>query len=588
MNKNDYNGQSSFNLSSINQWLTDCLKAGDADMRPEAPVALAAVAYWRKLIALRIMTEEERDRRVRDDDTRAYLSDFAARYETTVRQAAAQFGVEELQAAILGIRPDEPRRHELPSSMTRLVLRLLDLREGESLLFVGGGFAGLIEEACISVPGVRLTVLEEDRSLCRILRIRAAVMGWPLEVLEGDIFSSVAGGLRADKLFLDAVESGRFGGRREELRKRLESDPVLKPYFSDARLYVTNAAVWAALITALSKQTPGGRTVAAMSDFDLKESRTKTCRERLVREGRIESVTALPEELESRRISHPYLLVCGEGASSVRMVDASDVYDSVKPQPPAGARGYHLLSRRTLTPENIETILERLHRDGSHSRLASPEELATRDFSLLPDAGLLADMDFYRSLPDDAVPLSDICRIYRGAVGFSGDADRFSDTPTAFQYLQLKDVQGGIIQGPLPFLRSIEKKEASYCAWNGVLVMGKNVPLRVGMLETPENAQVLLGGNIYAMEVTSAEYDPIYVMAYLQSADGLRQMNIFLGGKTPVQILPKNSLAKIKIPYLPIEKQRAVAEKYRALHAKLKGLLEDAEQVRAEMGALLG
>ena len=220
---------------------------------------------------------------------------------------------------------------------------------------------------------------------------------------------------------------------------------------------------------------------------------------------------------------------------------------------------------------------------------ASSEELAGRDYSLLPDAEFLADEDFCRNLSGE--PLSEICKIYRGAVAFSSKSleneSRFSDSPTPFQYLQLKDVQEGFIRGPLPYLQSLDKKQEAYCAQNGVLVMGKNAPLRVGILETPENTKVLLGGNIYAMEVTSKKYDPAYIMIYLQSAEGRRQMNHALKGETAVRIIPRKALADIKIPLCELDKQRAVVAKYRELDDRKRELLGEIEKIENEMSGLL-
>lgn len=586
MNNSLWNEMPPFDLSSVIQKLKDCLQTNDADMRPEAPFALAAIAYWRKLIALRLMTAEERDRCVRDDDTQKYLTDYSARYEEAIQQATASLSVEELQAVILDKKSENPRRRELPPSAARLVLRMLEVREGESLLCVGTGFSSFLEETCLSFPNVRLTVFLENQSLCRILNIRAAVMGWPLEALEGDIFSQASDNFHADKIFLDAALPTRLAERAERLREQLEINPALREYFPDTKLHPTESGAWMSLVAALSKQAPGGKTVGLMFERDLKESRMASCRERLVREGRLEAVVALPKDLDRCHSICPYILSCGEGNTGVRMVDASDVHASIEPTPPKGAVGYKQIAYKTLTSENIETILRRLQQDGERSRLSSPEELATRGFSLLPDADYLKNEDFYHNHP--GVPLSDICRIYRGAVALSGKTleNCFSEMPTPFQYLQLKDVQGGLIQGPLPYLQSIEKKQTGYCAKNGVLVMGKNAPLRVGILELPENTQVLLGGNIYAMEVTSAKYDPVYVMAYLQSADGMRQLNLFLNGNTAVQIISIKDLGNIKIPSRPLDEQRAVAKKYQELFMKMKTLLFKAKQIKEELEVL--
>ncbi len=587
MTNSVWNEPPSFNPSAVIQKITDCLRAGDADMRPEAAVALAAAAYWRKLISLRILTEEACDGRVQDDDTRQYLAEFAARNESVIRQASAQMGIEELQAAILGMKPDDFRLREMPPSIARLVLRLLDLHEGESLLCTGAGLNSFIEEACLSHPDVRLTVAQEDRSLRRILNIRAAVMGWPVQVVDADIFSETPAGLRADKIFLNTTEPVRTPEKTERLRNRIMTDPALRSYFPAARLSPLDSAAWAATLTALSNQSPNGKTIVLVSKSDLTEPRTSACREKLVREGRIEAVVALPEYLDNCHFFQSYLLVCREGNAALRMVDGSDVYGFTGPTPPK--TDVKIPRGKTLTPENMETIIERLHQDGKRSRLASPEELATRGFSLLPDADYLEDADFVRNLQNVKL-LPDICRIYRGSVTFGSEAreSRYSEEATPFQYLHLKDVQGGILKGPLPYLQYIDKKQAAHCAKNGVLVMGKNAPLRVGVLELPENTQVLLGGNIYAMEITDPDFDPVYVMAYLQSENGRRQLKIKLRGRSAVQIIPIKALDEIRIPACPIEKQRAVAEEYRQLFAKRQKLLNEAEQIQKELDALPG
>lgn len=574
-------------LSMIENKLAECLQASDADERPEAFVALAAIAYWRKLVTLHIMTEEECNRRLVDEDARKYIEDFTARYESAIEKISFQMGVEELQAAILGTRPVAIRGRELSPSAARLVLRLLDVRDGESVLCGGASIGSFIREMCLAFPDAQLTVLEEDRSLRRIWNIRVAVMGWPVQVKEWGISSAALKSFHADKIFLDAAAMSRqFDGLHERPRNRRaigNKGAVLESY------YASESGAWAPIFDALRKQVPGGKTIGLVTKRDLTELRMRDCRRKLVGKGRAEAVVALPEELDGCRLFQTYLFVCGEDCSAVRMVDASDVYTSAEPNVTAAGVTIINPSRKTFTAENIETILQRLTQDGERSRASSHEELAEREYALLPDVDFLADEDFYYHGLSNGVSLSEICRIYRGAVAFSGKSleSSFSESPTSFQYLQLKDVQEGFIRGPLPYLQSLGKKQEAYCAQNGVLVMGKNAPLRVGLLETPGNTKVLLGGNIYALEVISETYDPAYIMIYLQSADGMRQMHHFLKGRTAVQIIALKDLANIKIPPRPLDEQRAVVAKYRSLDENRRKLLGKIGEIEKEMSGLL-
>ncbi len=590
MRDNRWNEVNKPSLGMIQANLAECLQESDADERPEAPVALAAIAYWRKLVALRIMTEEDCERRLADEDARKYIADFASRYQTAIERIVAQMGVEELQAAILGAKPDIVRRRELSPSAARLALRLLDIHDGETVLCGGASLGKFIEETCVSFPHVRLTFLEEDRSLRRIWNIRAAVMGWPVQVMAADISSAALKDFHADKIFLDAAAMSRqFDGIRERLRGRLAG--ARKRAGTDNES--SESGVWAPLFAALQKQMPGGKTIGIVIKRDLTETSMSGSREKLVRKGWAESVVALPEDLDGCRIMQPYFVVCGEDCSTVRMVDASDVHSAQGEGRSDGVAGGRLPFRKTFTEEDIDTILQRLEQDGDRSRALSSEELAGRGYMLLPDADFLADQDFIYHGLSDGVPLQKICKIYRGAVASSRSSleSKFSETPTPFQYLQLKDVQAGFIRGPLPYLQGLDKKQEAYCAKNGVLVMGKNAPLRVGMLKTPENTKVLLGGNIYALEVDSKEYskeyDPTYVMMYLQSTDGMRQMQFYLDGMTAVQVIALKDLENIKIPRRPLKEQQDVVAKYCARDEEKQNLLEKIEKIEKEMSELI-
>ena len=283
MREDKWNEVNKPSLSMIEAKLAECLRASDADERPEAPVALAAIAYWRKLVALRIMTEDDCDRRLSDEEAREYIAEFSTRYESAIERISAQMGVEELQAAILGAGTRDMRR-ELSPSAVRLVLRLLDLHDGESVLCGGASLGNFIEEICVSFPRARLTFLEEDRSLRRIWNIRAAVMGWSVQVMAGDISSADLKDFRADKIFLDAAAmSRRFDGIRERPRRRLAGAGKGESY------YASESGAWSQLIAALQKQTPGGKTIGLVSKHELKEPRMRDFREQLVRNGQAEA-----------------------------------------------------------------------------------------------------------------------------------------------------------------------------------------------------------------------------------------------------------------------------------------------------------
>ena len=231
---------------------------------------------------------------------------------------------------------------------------------------------------------------------------------------------------------------------------------------------------------------------------------------------------------------------------------------------------------KILESKNIDKILDLVESGG---RIFSTEELEQNGYKLLPDTDFLDELDRqskFKNLPS----LNQICRIYRGDLssGSNKILEMASTEETNFKYLHLRDVVDGIIDKFETSLTHIdETAQEKFCAVNNSLVMGKNAPMRIGILQIAENVKVLLGGNVYALDVIDKNFNPIYLMLYLQSDDAMQRLRKALKGNSPVQMLSLSDLRQMKIPPIPIEKQNEIADKYLQLQAELK-ILHEREQ----------
>lgn len=580
----------SLGLRRICRSLNDCLRSDYADTRPEAMFALAASAYSKKLEALNLLSPDTFEKRITDEDTRSYMREFSQHHEGIIEEIIQKLSIEELQAALLFGNNDSVMStlKTLPASAARLSLKLLDIQDGDSILNIASGRGIFLREAIFQNSNIKSFALDSNRSMCRILKIISACMGWNINVQEGDIFSSDLKSIKANKLFIDApLEEKEMDW--EKFHNEIENDPSFKDL--DLNSIPTKlTTMWFKIILALRFQAKKARAVAIIRDnMDLIGPDTECLRKMLIDEGRIEAVISLPEKLDYNR-SPLYLIVFSNNNSSVRLVDAHEIYTSADEEPPQKKVSIGLHPLQTLKEKDIEKILQELKNDSSHSLSFSKKDLASRNYKLLPDAEYWENDDYCRSLADSTMPaIKEICQIYRGDITANAKnlKNVFSETPTEFQYLQLKDVQEGIIKTPLQYLESIDEKQYPFCVEKDILVMGRNAPIRIGFLQVPDNAKVLLSGNIYALQTNEEIYDPVYLMLYLQSEDGMRQLSHILRGRTAMQTIALRDLEQVKIPLIPLEEQKAVVSNFWKLQKDLQQLLDKADQIRTTIRQLV-
>ena len=144
----------------------------------------------------------------------------------------------------------------------------------------------------------------------------------------------------------------------------------------------------------------------------------------------------------------------------------------------------------------------------------------------------------------------------------AGIEEMISDTPTPYRYLKLTDIQDGLINEDLPYLKEIDEKQKKYCLKNRSLVISKTVnSLKVAVADVAEGQQILVSGNLYIIELDETKANPYYVKSYLESEQGTVALSRISVGSVIANI-PISKLSKLMIPNPSIAFQNKVAEKY--------------------------
>ena len=451
-----------------------------------------------------------------------------------------------------------------PEPFARLAISLLNVQRGESVLDFCSGLANFLTEVYLSTEATEFHGTELMTEAVIVSRIRSAILGDVFQIRQGN---SLLVDASADKVFADPPFALRDG--RADKWKPWDSE--IAAIFEN--IPKTKRMDWAFLLSAISKQKTGGKTVVLTYDGLLfRASRgERNMRHYLLESGKLEAVIALPQGILPYTNALCDMLVFSEGNTEVKMVDARDCKEKER-----------YLSE--MSSQNLDEVIRRVNEKTDFSRFVSHEEIANREYDLSPVGYMAAyqvDVENGKELGDLLVALE------RGQVTPAAKLEELSTKEeTNFQYLMLKDIEDDTIRMPLPYLTDIDVTWDKFCVSEGNLVISRSAPIKLAIVPNLHNKKVLANGNMYFMKLDESKVNPIYVLCYLKSQEGMRQIEYMSKGST-IMILSRKDLQQIKIPMIPMERQMAIVDKYLSIRRHLSVLRRQERDLESQMDNLL-
>lgn len=537
-------------------------------------VSFALLAYWKKSVpddnkeTLRNLTEWL----VEDDSVKIKLRNVLGNCFREIIAFADEWSSKELLAVIVNdfswYAKNDGKRSGLsdtPKPFAYIARELLCIGAGETVLDYCSGTAGFILDAYLHTEAAKYYGTEISTEAAIVSKIRALFLGDALFIRQGN---SVTAELNADKVFADPP----FGMKDDYgIEKWRPQDTGLALVYES--IPRTRRMDWAFVLSALTRQKDGGRTVILTYDSLLFRASKgeQEMRRRLVKSGRLEAVIALPQGILPATNILCDLLVFSHGNTSVKMVDARDC---------------RVKERFTseMTQENLDEVLRRVSEVTDYSRTVSHEEIAEREYGLSPVDYMVSA----RIKVENGVPLGNLLiSLERGQLVPAAKLEALSTKEeTEFQYLMLKDVEDDAIRTPLPYLTDIPEAWDKYCVTTGSLVISRSAPIKVAIIPDLKGKKVLANGNMYFMKLDENRVNSIYVLCYLKSREGIKQIE-FLSKGCSITTLSIKDLQKILIPMLPIEEQAELAEKYTSLRRHIASLKRQERELEGKIASLI-
>lgn len=479
----------------------------------------------------------------------------------SIRELKYRFSADEFKALLLFYNGNFNRGWDgsTPTGVSQLAARLLNIKPGMRVLDFGTGMGAFIRECSFIEPSAAYVGVELQTELAVIADIRAEILGGDIRIQLGNLFDGNANDHQYDAVFANyplGMRARGAGSLGEEYIRTLPPEYV--------RL---SSMDWIFNRKAYDCVAGPGRVICIMANGSTWNTIDRKARRHFLESGTVEMVITLPPRIFENTAVGTTMIVFSHGNEKTMMVDASEQCEK-------GRR------MNVITDENIEAILDACYHETDISRCVTAQEIAENQFNLSPAAYLEVEEQHI----ENGVELGTVVSITRGAQLQASALDEMSsDVATDYQYLMLANIQNGIIDDELPYLREIDSKLEKYCLKPDDLLLSKNgAPFKLAVAEVRAGQHILANGNLYVMTVDRTKADPYYIKAYLESEKGAAALKRITVGST-IPSLGVEQLKKLLIPLPSLEEQKRIADEYKACVAELKSLRRKTAKVLDRM-----
>lgn len=475
------------------------------------------------------------------------------------------------------------RKSGISSSLpvVELVVRVLDVKRGDSVCDLGCSVGDFIRRAYDVAYDegnesdfVGYELMEEPAAMAAV---RMACDNANVRIQNVDVFDKRTWGDKFDKVFceppLGLRKIAETSAVREFIRKTFPDFPELS---------LSMAADWLFAARAVAAMKKGGRAAVIMLPSAMVGVAAESYRRYFIQRNLIEAVVELPSRIFEHTGISTYLVVFREGSESVKMVRAGDLYEK---------------GRRTnaINDGHIRVITGALgllaKADGDDfSRYVV--EVSKQDI-LENDCDLSVKKRFA-----DPVAIKDgvafgkfVVSARRGAALSSSELDKLAcEDETDFLYVAPGNINDGVIDSKLMYLKDVPQKFRPYCAKSGDIVITRvsatGAGFKAAVVHVPDGKSLLPNGNLLVISVDQEQTDPYFIKACLDDEYAQRYLqNCSVG--SAVAMLNYRDLESLPIPNLPIERQREIASACRANAMAVVELRDRLAAARSSLGNVL-
>lgn len=481
---------------------------------------------------------------IKDETVSNFMKSNLQNVSIELLRSLTHWSVEDLQGYLL-YSTNEYEGHFnaeslTPDSLNELAIAILEINDNEKVLDSCSGVGSFLRDAYANNNNAKYYGVEINADSYSISKIRAEILGGNITLKQGNVLEDDFFNIKFDKAFSNYPFAMR-------IRELYGTEGIIKRANEEGLdLSKASSADWLFNYSLVSSLKENGRALAITTQGSLWNTMDRQAREFFINKNLIKAVISLPEKLFSNTGIPVTAIVFEKNNGPIVMIDARDEFVSGRRQ-------------NTLSKENINKIVSSINSESEIAKLVTVNEVAKNDFVLSPSR-------HFDDIPEikDGVEFSSVIKnITRGAPFTAKELDSLaSSEATNYQYIMLSNIQDGIIDTSLPYLKQIEDKYLKYCVATNSILLSKNGPLfKIAVADIPNGKKILACGNLFIIELDENKINPYYLKAMLESELGTKLLNSITVGA----VIPTIGVAQLKqliIPLKPIEEQKEIANRY--------------------------
>ncbi len=482
----------------------------------------------------------------RDEDRKAFLESTIGDTWPMVIGQRYRYSSDVLKSVIIfGDFVDEHLDDfsKTPESVAKLACALFGFEDGATVADFGVGTGNFLAEAHLLNPTLHFYGVDLNASIKEITSIKCEILGCTAQIEHDNIFDLDTETHQFKYVFSNypfGLRPRDWGAEWNKLIKRtVQKTPAFSRSISSDWMF--NAAIVDCI-------EPNGKGIVIMSNGSSWNNLEKNIRQYFIENGFVEAVITLPERLFERAGLSTTMIVFSRNNKEVMLVDATNMCDK--------GRRY-----TTFSDEQISDIVYATNNETDHSKRIDIKELAENDYVISATRYLTENI-----VIEDGVPFEQIIKsIKRGSTLSAHEVDAlFTTEPTDYQYVKIGNIQFGMIDSDLSYLKEIPDNQLRYCIKNRSLIIAKNgMTFKIAVAEVEPGKTILASGNLYVIEIDESKADPYFVKAYLESEQGSAILKAISVGDVTRNI-SIDSIRRISIPNMPLNEQHDFSTKYQA------------------------
>ena len=452
-----------------------------------------------------------------------------------------------------------------PSSLNKLVTKIINLKDGESFCDFGSGDGKLLlnvfDVAHKNKFNCKYTGYEINAKQVLVSKCLMRMLNVDTTIINCDFMRDIHRG-QFDKGYLYPP----FG-----LKYSIDEWDSLKGIYGDLFTSRTESELLY-LLKAFENIKENGKLVTVFTTGAAFRSSGMLARKYLVENNYVEGIISLPARtlgFTAIPIDLWILKKDQKKSNVIKMLDASN----------------NILDKgsKIAVELDVSTIIEEYN---NNAKCVSIEDIKKNEYSLYIN---IYEVEKLTDSILNPVNIEDVCKIEKGSqYTISKFKDQISNTPTDYQLLTSINIQDGIVDyDSLPYVNPDPKLLKFKLEEGDIVVTTKSTVVKTFVANDLPDRNIIVTGGMIILKPDTSKVNPTYVKMFLDSSIGKSEFKSIIKGNTIGFVPFKEFKERMIISCPSLEKQNKLSEQYNNMLWTINALTKQLADTKDELANII-